>query len=356
MFTELPKLFDRRFTIGFALPVAVFLIASWLFLSSYGFGPFLLSIVNTDPLIGTTLGILLVWTLAVFLVGLNHSLYRFLQGYGGWFNPLALLQGLQERRYSRLLKELNALYDKKDANQLTEADGKALKYTERKLASEFPAAGELLPTSFGNAIRAFERYPNKVYKIDGVLGWYRIQPLVPKEFMEFIDDAKAQTDFWVNLWILSFVLFVKYLFFTLGMRYPLSPLVIGLFLLTGGFFVRMARGGAILWGETVKSAFDVYLLDLAKKLGFQITHERDEELKVWEYFNYVIHYRRGDLFPARTGTSSEQKTGSSGDKTATGDEAKTNDSNANQSGSITWGLRVGNHWLVRLEQVRHLIW
>ena len=68
----------------------------------------------------------------------------------------------------------------------------------------------LLPTSFGNTIRAFEVYPRVMYGLDAIPGWLRILAVIPKDYRESVDNAKAQVDFWLNLWFLSILMIFEY--------------------------------------------------------------------------------------------------------------------------------------------------
>ncbi len=55
MFSELPKIFDRNYAIGYFLPVAVFLVVSLGLIKGYGLLPQLLPLdQRKDLLLGTT--------------------------------------------------------------------------------------------------------------------------------------------------------------------------------------------------------------------------------------------------------------------------------------------------------------
>lgn len=53
----------------------------------------------------------------------------------------------------------------------------------------------LLPTSFGNTIRAFEVYPRVMYGIDSIIGWNRLLGVIPKEYGDLYNDAKTSGGF-----------------------------------------------------------------------------------------------------------------------------------------------------------------
>jgi hypothetical protein len=58
------------------------------------------------------------------------------------------------------------------------------------------------------------------------------------------------------------------------------------------------RSAAVEWGEVVKSAFDVFLPELHKKLEFPIA-TREEERQMWERFSQAIIYRLPSSLPER---------------------------------------------------------
>src|ERR1019366_8978839 len=58
-----------------------------------------------------------------------------------------------------------------------------------------PLESDILPTRFGNAIKAFEVYPRDIYGADGVVIWPRLTSVIPKTFGEQIQDIRSQIDF-----------------------------------------------------------------------------------------------------------------------------------------------------------------
>src|SRR5687768_8426382 len=108
MLSDLPKLFDRNFALGFFLPVAAFVAASLALLNALGYSAVVLPVLKTDILLGATVAALGSWLGAVLLLGLNRDLIRLLEGYGRW-NPARLWAGLERRRFRRLHREIAAL-------------------------------------------------------------------------------------------------------------------------------------------------------------------------------------------------------------------------------------------------------
>lgn len=340
MFGELPKLFERNFAIGFLLPTAIFLVGSFELLEYSTFSDHLLTFVREDTFLGLSKIILLAWLFGILLLVLNRDIYRFLEGYGK-LNPARILIYFERHYYRKIekelaeanrelvklneqLSELNAqdsideqgfliVNNKQDfedkyhrinkkvvSNQ--ERQEEIQKYLHKNLvrrielsqkkAERFPdAEGWLLPTAFGNTLRAFEVYPRIMYGLDAIPGWERLLTVIPKEYRTLIDDAKAQTDFWLNLWFLNLVFAFEYIFLLISTQklnlISLLPLTIFLSFITS----YRARLAVVEWGHYIKAAFDVFLPELYEKLGFEQPCDRDAERANLVRFSQAIIYR-----------------------------------------------------------------
>lgn len=291
MFGELPKLLGRDFAIGFFLPFAVLLAATLGLLDAFDLTPRVVDKLDDNLLIGTTVAGVSTWLGAIALMGVNRSIYRFFEGYGKT-NPLQLLLFRQQKRYDRLEDEIV----KAKASPPSEKDPSKLRLEQVR---EFPERENLLPTRFGNVLRAFEVYPRIMYGIDSIPGWVRLVAVIPKEFLEIVNEARARTDFWVNLWLAGLVVAFEWVGFSIGIRQvgqwwvPLASLFVA------WIAYRRALSAAVQWGELVKAAFDIYLPDLWKKLGAPPPASRDEERRAWERFSQAVLYRRPNRLPPR---------------------------------------------------------
>ena len=82
----------------------------------------------------------------------------------------------------------------------------------------------------------------------------------------------------------------------MGALYPWIVLLLIFFILLA---YQRAKSSAVLWGEFVKSAFDVFLPDLIKKLKFSFPSNNEDSKKLWLKFSQSILYNRPDLLPER---------------------------------------------------------
>ncbi|XLV70449.1 hypothetical protein ACKZDW_05475 (plasmid) [Ralstonia syzygii subsp. celebesensis] len=168
----------------------------------------------------------------------------------------------------------------KRAEQERRLAGLRLRYLglRRKLALEYPEQRELvLPTRFGNVLRAFEMYAGNVYGVESIHAWPRLLAVVPKDYQETLADARAPVDFFVSLVFVSFVLGGVALArcaaeFPSGLH-GIQPWwfagVCTMAFVVSRLCYLAAVSTAIAWGETVKSAFDLYLPSLATALDMR---------------------------------------------------------------------------------------
>jgi hypothetical protein len=280
----LAKLLDKSFVLGYALPSLIFLtVAVWVF----GCPSALCdakSPAATNPFAQLTYAALLVYILAVLLMAINYGLYRLFEGYlppASWFR---FSKHFHQARLAERQKAIDALGNDPSAG--------ALKW---QLRQAYPQKkSDVLPTAFGNAIRAFEVYPYDTYGADSISVWPRLLAVVPKDFQGLINDAKSLVDLFVNLAALFLGLFLFSASVDVlqhfGVRFHLAPphaggrwsIVALASLVASAASYRFAVSLVPDWGDQVKSAFDCYLPALAKTLGYTMPRTEAARREVWD--------------------------------------------------------------------------
>lgn len=305
MFGELPKLFDRNFVIAFFLPAAVFLVASLYLWAGFGLISGLFPTLKNDALQGATILGVTAWLVGVLLLTLNYSIYRVLEGYND-YNPIQYLKPLEQWRFRRLQHSLDKLRAEireglKDGEEEEVLDTLRTRRDalRRKQVGSFPDEDRILATSFGNTLRAFEDYPTDMYGVDSIVVWVRLMAVIPKDYLGLIDTAKAQTDFWVNLWMIGYLLVIEYISVAAYMGqlkllwFPLAAIVLVL------IASSRAKAEAIAWGDYVKAAFDLFLPDLRAKLQLPFPKDIKEERELWTKFSQVVIYHQKEKVASR---------------------------------------------------------
>lgn len=307
MFSELPKIFDRVFMMGYVLPVLVFLGATIGLLRCFGLDPAAQLLTATDSVIGAATTLLLLWAGGLLLTALNWEIFRLMEGYGR-FNPVRFLKRRQLDQFKRLLDDTWSLATKSNRTDSEERQFKLLKY---RLAEYYPVdlpseytpetrkkveqdKERLMPSAFGNAVRAFEVYPRLMYGIEGTRGWDRLLTVVPDAYIKHIDDAKAKTDMWLNFGFLSVVFLVEYVVLVFYTQQIVALWVLLPALALGVLASNRAVSAAVTWGGMVKAAFDVYLPMLLKTLNYERFNTRSEERAFWQDFSHAFLSRKPD--------------------------------------------------------------
>lgn len=303
--SELPKLFGKAFAVGFLLPAAAFAFGLAGLMARFGLMRDPISKIFDAKIADVAVSVVLLWLGAVCLMALNRPILRFMEGYGR-FNPLRALRASRVRRYNRLRSRAARL--KVRMNEATKAGSRltSLELAERTkiklvLANDYPDQEQyVLPTNFGNVMRAYEVYARVVYGLESVQGWNRLVAVLPDGFRTQIEDAKSQTDFWVNMRVVSILLLALYAVLAWPQTYLASdwPLIhvkhlwiaevtFGVALISIPCATSMARE----WAALVMSAFDLYRSDLAKALGLDLPRSIEHERQMWTAFSQMTVYR-----------------------------------------------------------------
>lgn len=305
------KIFDRTFLLGFFAPAVVLVALALWILALMDMLPGPLGTELREPLKDTTLFVTISFFVALFFVALNHSLFRFVEGYRPFEWYQALVGAFQRCIYRRRLAAIQEIEERieelkaRGAHPKHEVDSieSEIRRSEAQAAklhlamlTRYPAKeSRVLPTSFGNAIRAFEDYPQELYAFRGVMGWTRLMGCIDRDFSDSIDAARALVSFWLNLWFAGVLLTATYVVLLL-----LSPRAQGhwwfatLTLLLSACSYYRARSAAIQWGTWVKAAFDLYLPKLAYKMGYKPPRTIVQQRTFWETLATAIMYHDSD--------------------------------------------------------------
>ena len=307
MLSSLPKLADKNFVTGFIMPVLLGAIALLALLRDLPpFDGIYRAILSTDDFARLTIVVLALWAIAVGLLLLNLLLYRMLEGYIGPFNRRGWrnkMQGQYRKARQRLTLDRDILAR---PNVIVSPDFKR-EYDEAiaKFNQTWPLRRSMvLPTRFGNVIRAAESYPQAVYGIEGITGWLRLQGVASKDFLALVDDARAQVDFFVNTWLFACMFGLGALLRTGWRCWTNSPDWHWVWVHTWGYGVAAIGGcvaaylayeGAVdrasAWGDLVRSTFDLYLPDLARQLGYGLPKSAVQRNAFWRAVGSVFLYQ-----------------------------------------------------------------
>jgi hypothetical protein len=165
------------------------------------------------------------------------------------------LKALDDKELSIDDSQLSKLYCKNltnDLKHLKEQAGQQRSVVEARLQNRdrdrffyFPLLDDdVMPTRFGNVIRAAEAYPKDRYKLSASLVWVWLEPLLPKEASKTLYDAKTSLDLMTTCSTLILLVGLP-LSTWAGIQYAgnwdwWTPLIPAL-------FVFLVRGSTLLW-------------------------------------------------------------------------------------------------------------
>jgi hypothetical protein len=135
-----------------------------------------------------------------------------------------------------------------------------------------------------------------VYGLDAVPIWPRLQALLPADFRDLLNSAKAQLDFCVNVAAAGILAEASYAMLCLYLwRFPAwLPAGVSLAVIAVGYL--LAVQSAKPYGLYVRAAFDLYRGSLAEQLGLSIPSSATDERKMWELVSRMIIYRSAARF------------------------------------------------------------
>lgn len=298
MLSSLPKLADRTFILGVFLPTLLFAIVVLFLFRDQDMAKKWIEGLSSKDLGNGIYLLFAVWIVAVIVSLLNHLVYRVLEGY---ILPKWLERRLKAWKCRRLESALKQL--------AIETPTRSLDWYN--LLERMPLQpSQVRPTDFGNAIRSFETYPFDIYGVDSIPIWLRLITVIPKGFLDQINDMRSRVDFWINCWLFSALVvllsagrtisYAMTLYYGSGHNASYAfttsickflPWIIGAAIVSWVSY-RAAVFSVPAWGSLVKSAFDCYLPALAKQLGFELPTSEPELRLFWVSLGNQLVFRR----------------------------------------------------------------
>ena len=115
--------------------------------------------------------------------------------------------------------------------------------------------------------------------------------MASKDFLDSVNGAQAFCDLWVNMVVVCTLLLIESVLVFHHAARLIVPLIC---LLAAWGSLQQAKEAAVAWGRWVKSAFDISLPDLLKKLGFQSPSKITDIRKIWDAYSQTIVYNDPD--------------------------------------------------------------
>jgi hypothetical protein len=300
--SDISGIFSRFFITGFFLPSFFVLSGLWLFVS--------------DELLPADLKnehkgaqILVLGGLAVLIglaaLGLRFPIIRLFEGYPLRGRAGRFLIPAQCWSYQRL----------KERNPTSVG-------TKWRLDRRFPTGDteennlkRLLPTRFGNIIRAAEDHAYSRWGLDHIAVWPRVDPLLNEREQELHSNARSDLFFYVNSALGSIVIGVVLVIdqAVYGRLSGAVNLVYAIPFALAYVLYRMSLSAAEGWGLEMRASVDLHHLDLYDKLGVRrpLTPE-DEKKTIAPAVNAFL--LTGKALPSEIWAKSDEQKGATNDR------------------------------------------
>lgn len=222
------------------------------------------------------IGILVVIGIFFFLdIILKSALSFTLPLFTGQILPLGLLKKYHRKRREKL-------------EEKTQNNDAVFNYIYSHYPQKEPDVG---PTLLANIIIAAEHYPSALYKIRTEIIWPRLYQILPQDKIFSITEEKENLLFYLNLSVISIL--TPLVWVVVAILFQVSPpwwLFIACILLTWIFY-RLSIKRALSYSKLFRVYFDLYRLDLLKKIGEEKVENMHEEIQEWDKIcQFLGHY------------------------------------------------------------------
>ena len=157
----------------------------------------------------------------------------------------------------------------------------------------FPPPGlehHIMPTRLGNIYKSAELYAWDRYQAEPVILWTRIQEVLPKTFIQRLEEFKIATDF-LLLSSLLFILFsiatIPYLIVCHAELYLIIICFLGIPL--GRLAYEAALVPALAYAELIKVAYDLYRRPLIELWGLELPPTIKDEKELWKNLSDFLY-------------------------------------------------------------------
>ncbi len=298
--TDVTGVFSRYFIVGFFVPTFFSLALLKLALSREWLPK------AVEPATGEAFLVLgaLALLIGLILLGLRDPIVYIMSGYllvrdntSWWYRPI---RAAGEWMRGRLLREFTRLQiqAKPSGSAETSSEHQMRRRAEWLFDIHFSNSPEkVLPTRFGNRIRAAEDHARKRWFLETVVVWPRINTFLSEQESKLHADAETDVAFFLNS-ALALTLAGSAMVLDAVIHDPrtlwLASIYVLLFVLAYLLYLA-AVGAAERWGRYIRASIDLHREDLYRKLGVRVPSTDKETRDVGVSINRLLLY--GDRLP-----------------------------------------------------------
>lgn len=242
----------------------------------WGWNTFQTTVLNVDEGLRVLLlvaGLLLVLASGFIVQRFDLTILRLFEGYWPrWMSPLhRWLLKHHRAQFTQREQQWQALKLKQETQALTSAEHRELLAIDRQLRQMPTRPERLMPTRFGNLLRAAESLPELKYGLDAVICWPRLWMVLPDHVKQELQQVRSELNLAAQNWLWSFLFLVWGLWawwaFVVG--------VVGM-----GLTYSWMLQAAEQYGDSIESTFDLFRLKLYQGLHWPLPKSPEEEVQL----------------------------------------------------------------------------
>jgi hypothetical protein len=174
--------------------------------------------------------------------------------------------------------------------------------TSELIYRRYPPEGHekhMMPTTFGNIVKAGELYACDRFYIETVLIWPRLYVLLPERAIQLIADARSSIDFMLVYSALAglFSVVSGVYLLVVGATWWLFVLCFWGALFVAWLTYRGAVSTALLYTDQLRVTFDLYRTSVLQQMRLPVPGTVEEERATWQKLQRFLY--RNDLPPEK---------------------------------------------------------
>lgn len=223
--------------------------------------------------------------IATCLAALRTPLYRILEGYLLWPR---WLKAAGVKRHLRVKRAF-------DAAVRAGGSGWPFGLTLEDYARYPMRDDQIVPSKFGNAIRAFETYGKTRFNLDSQTLWHELYAVAPKYIQQKIEQAQSSVDFFVAGVFLSLFLAVATVVTGVLEDYDRTIFILAAPPLFVAFLSHwIAIRATDEWAYSVQALVNIGRVKLADSLGLSLPETLAEEREMWGLATKFVYFADAD--------------------------------------------------------------
>lgn len=168
-------------------------------------------------------------------------------------------------------------------SSLSDLDLQRYSHLDAELLVAFPKNKQLfLPTRIGNLLRAAEEYPQYWYGLQAGVTWPRLWLILPEFVQKEIGEARRSLDSAVT-WMTWAILFSAWV--------GITRWAVVISLLAAFVILRKVYGAAMIYGELIRSCYDLHRFSLYKSLCWPLPKTPKDEREQGEQITLFLRRR-----------------------------------------------------------------